>query len=106
MRVTPRSPDVRRITMRTRDTGPWVVYESVIKGEAGPRVVCEQAEWDAMERDHPGLRTLVRSGIATEAEAERWARGTSGDPIPRYIRVARLRAEQEATEHRAPAERK
>jgi hypothetical protein len=42
-------------------------------------VVCEQAEWDAMERDQPGRYKLVRSGIMSEVEAELLARGTSGD---------------------------
>ena len=60
----------------------WVVYRVTIKGQtAGPNAVCEQAEWDAMERDRPGLHTLIRAGIATEGEAERLARGTSGDPV-------------------------
>jgi hypothetical protein len=68
--------------MRIRNTGPWVVYQTLIKGEAGPRAVCEQAEWEVMERDRPGLHTLVRAGIASEGEAERLARSTSGDPIP------------------------
>jgi hypothetical protein len=63
--------------MRIRQSGPWVVYQHTIKGEAGPKVVCEQAEWEAMERDRPGLHTLIRAGIADEAEAERLARGTS-----------------------------
>jgi hypothetical protein len=43
--------------------------------------VCEQAEWDEMEARRPGYHTLVRSGITTEAEAERLARGTSGDQL-------------------------
>jgi hypothetical protein len=67
----------------------WVVYRVTIKGQAdGPNAVCEQAEWEAMERDRPGLHTLVRAGIASEGEAERLARGTSGDPAPRAARTA------------------
>jgi hypothetical protein len=50
--------------------------------------VCEQAEWDAMEARRPGYHTLVREGIATEAEAERLARGTAGDQLTsRYRRT-------------------
>ncbi len=65
----------------------WVVYlMTVKKNAAGMNAVCEQAEWDAMELARPGLHTLVRSGIANEAEAERLARGTSGDPTPRTPR--------------------
>jgi hypothetical protein len=58
----------------------WVVYRVNIDGRmAGRTAVCEQAEWDRLELAHPGQYTLVRSGIANEAEAERLARGTSGD---------------------------
>jgi hypothetical protein len=65
----------------------WVVYTMDPLGKtAGINVVCEQTEWDAMELAHPGRHTLVRSGITCEAEAERLARGTSGDPTPRTPR--------------------
>ena len=70
----------------------WVVYETRIPGRAfAAKAVCEQAEWDAMERAHPGQHTLVRSGIASEAEAERLARGTPGSrvevgPLDRLLR--------------------
>jgi hypothetical protein len=68
-------------------TVSWVVYQSNIDGKtAGVNAVCEQAEWDAMERAKPGQRVLARSGIPSEAEAERLARGTSGDPTPRTPR--------------------
>jgi hypothetical protein len=61
----------------------WVVYRVSIDGKmAGRTAVCEQGEWDAMELAHPGWYTLVRSGIPSEAEAERLARGTSGGPAP------------------------
>jgi hypothetical protein len=67
----------------------WVVYRVTIKGQAdGPNAVCEQAEWEAIERDRPGLHTLIRSGIASEGEAERLARGTSGDRAPRGAQPA------------------
>jgi hypothetical protein len=40
--------------------------------------VCEQREWDRMQRESPGYQTLVRGGITNEAEAERLARTLSG----------------------------
>jgi hypothetical protein len=43
--------------------------------------VCDQAEWDVMEARRPGYHTLVRAGIANEAEAEKLARGTAGDRL-------------------------
>src|SRR2546429_3237960 len=53
----------------------WVVYlMSVHRKPAGMNAVCEQSEWDAMDLARPGYHTLVRSGIASEAEAEKIAR--------------------------------
>jgi hypothetical protein len=70
--------------MVVRRAESWVVYWTPVKGNpGGANAVCEQAEWDRMEADRPGYHTLVRAGIANEGEAERLARGTSGDPVPR-----------------------
>jgi hypothetical protein len=41
--------------------------------------VCEQSEWDVMESSRPGYHVLLHSGIKTEQEAEKLARGTAGD---------------------------
>ena len=69
----------------------WVVYKMGLSGkETGMTAVCEQSEWEAMERNRPGYHTLVRSGIINEGEAERLARGTSGDPKPRVARQVTL----------------
>ncbi len=58
----------------------WVVYKKALKNyPPGMNAVCEQDEWDAMERAHPGEQPLVQDGIASEGEAERHARGASGD---------------------------
>jgi hypothetical protein len=70
--------------MKRRVAGPWVIYRVVIKGgPGGANAVCEAREWDALEAARPGLHTLVQAGIGSESEAERLARGTSGDPVPR-----------------------
>ncbi len=62
----------------------WVVYRMTLcPGEYGGNVVCEQREWDALERARPGFHLLVRAGIGTEQEAEKLARGTAGDDKPR-----------------------
>ena len=45
--------------------------------------MCEQREWEAMDLAKPGYYTLIQSGISNEGEAERLARGTSGDRPPR-----------------------
>jgi hypothetical protein len=65
----------------------WVIYQAVSKGfVGGPNLVCEQDEWDVLERLRPGAQSLIQRGIATEGIAERLARGTSGDPKPRVTR--------------------
>jgi hypothetical protein len=58
----------------------WAVYEMGTAGkDQGINVVCEQDEWDALELAQPGKHKLIRTGITNEGEAERLARGTSGD---------------------------
>jgi hypothetical protein len=70
----------------SRETS-WVVYQAVVKGDApGPKGVCEQAEWEAMERAKPGGTVVIQAGIVDEGVAERLARGTSGDTKPRVTR--------------------
>jgi hypothetical protein len=67
----------------------WVVYKMTLANKPeGMNAVCEQSEWDAMELDRPGYHTLIRAHITDEAEAEKLARGTSGDPKARQ--AARL----------------
>jgi hypothetical protein len=68
----------------TEKSEAWVVYLMMLHGKEEPmHVVCKQSEWDAMELARPGHYTLVRSGITNEGEAEKLARGTSGNPPPR-----------------------
>ena len=65
---------------KTPNVGLWVVYRMTIHGKADQaNAVCEQDEWEEMERNRPGYHTLVRAGITSEADAERLARGTAGD---------------------------
>ena len=65
----------------------WVVYLMPVN-EGAARAVCEQREWERMEASRPGHYTLVRAGIMNEAEAERLARGTSGDSRPRQCKLS------------------
>jgi len=60
---------------KTEKVLSWVVFTQ----KSGLNVVCEQSEWDQKERERPGFLKLVRSGIKNEGEAERLARGASGD---------------------------
>ena len=57
----------------------WVVYLMALHNRPGVRAVCEQSEWEAIQRQQPGRHALIRGGIRNEAEAELLARGTSGD---------------------------
>jgi len=65
----------------------WVVYLTPVNEGAG-RAICEQNEWDRLEASRPGHFTLIRGGITNEAEAERLARGSSGDSKPRQQRLS------------------
>lgn len=69
---------------QTDSARTWVVYLMPMS-DGAVRAVCEQREWDRMEAARPGYCTLVTGGIASEGEAERLARGTSGDAKPRHI---------------------
>ena len=74
--------------MRKTDDVSWVVYRMTLKGQpSGMNAVCEQGEWDDMEQDRPGYHTLVRAGIENECEAEKLARGASGDAQPRRAKA-------------------
>jgi hypothetical protein len=58
----------------------WVVYRvSAQDKHGGGNAVCPQQEWEAMEQARPGYHTLGRDHTLSEGEAERLARGTSGD---------------------------
>jgi hypothetical protein len=63
----------------------WVVYKMKIHGKTTTmNAVCEQQEWDTMERLQPGHHTLVQAGIINEGEAERLARTpplVDGEPV-------------------------
>lgn len=66
----------------------WVVYQMTVRGPLpGARAVCRQSEWNSMEQANPGYHTLIQAGIGTETEAEKLARGTSGDNRNKGIKV-------------------
>jgi hypothetical protein len=68
----------------------WVVYRMPVKGsDDGMRAVCNRQEWDALERQRPGFYTLIEAGIGSEGEAERLARGRSGETPPRVAKRKR-----------------
>jgi hypothetical protein len=71
--------------MRTELANNWVVYSMPVRNSPNRmRAVCEQREWEAMDRAKPGFYTLIQAGIENEGEAERLARGTSGETPARH----------------------
>ena len=67
---------------RTGKVVEWVFYRMTIHGKQDQvNAVCEQTEWEEMEAQRPGYHTLVLSGITSESEAEKLARGTAGDRL-------------------------
>lgn len=75
--------------MRNARASAWVVYSFSMNGSPDVmRAVCEEAEWEAIDRSKPGFYTLVQAGIANEGEAERLARGTAGEVRPRVTKAA------------------
>jgi hypothetical protein len=77
--------------MSTEKSTLWVVYRMTVHGKkSGINAVCEQGEWEAMERDRPGYHTLVQAGIPTEGEAERLARSTPAEGSTNQESVPKL----------------
>ena len=57
----------------------WSTAWRIRSGVFGGNVVCEEREWDVLERARPGFHVLIRNGIGSEQEAEKLARGSAGD---------------------------
>lgn len=68
---------------KAEEATAWAVYRVTHLGKGpitdGQLAVCEQEEWDAMELAYPGRHTLVQGHMSNEGEAEKLARGTSGE---------------------------
>jgi hypothetical protein len=65
----------------------WVVYMIPLNDSPGIRAVCDEREWEAMDAARPGFFTLIQAGITNEGEAERLARGSSGEARPRNTKA-------------------
>ena len=67
---------------KSNEAVAWAVYRMTTSSKlvkpGGQGTVCEQAEWEEIERNSPGRHALVRENIASEQEAEALARDTSG----------------------------
>jgi hypothetical protein len=70
--------------IRAKPPREWVVYQTPPIGKAGPgTVVAERAEWERLEREHPGQYPLLRAGMVSEGEAEQFARTASNSGTDR-----------------------
>jgi hypothetical protein len=79
--------------MTSANAGAWVVYSFPLNGSPeAMRAVCDQAEWETLDRARPGFYTLIREGITSEGEAERLARGSAGAARPRHVKTPALPA--------------
>ena len=66
----------------------WAVYQIAAQGkEPAVNAMCDQGEWEQLKKSSPGRYTLIKANITNEGEAERLARGTSGDTKPRNSRT-------------------
>ena len=71
----------------TRRAEFWVMYERTVKVQKKQIVsnaVCEQAEWEAMERAEPGANTLVRERIGSR---RRRRNSPGGRPVERRLEL-------------------
>src|SRR3954468_7467243 len=79
----------------------WVVYQSVQGKQMGAKSICDQREWEALERANPGANLLIASGLTSESQAEKLARGTSGDVKKRAVagrKISRFQNNPDAEE--------
>ena len=75
----------------------WAVYQIAAQGkEPAVNAMCDQGEWEQIKKSAPGRFTLIKANITNEGEAERLARGTSGDTKPRNTRVTATSAKTRA----------
>ena len=74
--------------MRDTEDGPFAVYVMTVRRRngmvEGVNAMCDQADWEAMEKARPGEQPLIRGDIRSETAAEHLAR-TSPPPAPRLI---------------------
>ena len=48
---------------KSAQAGPWAVYQMTVQGQAGPKVICFQHEWEVIEKATPGLHSLIKDEI-------------------------------------------
>ncbi len=64
----------------------WVVYETTAGPNTGRKSVCTTGEWNCIESSKSNENRIIMDGIPNENDAEKLARGTSGDQKPRQTK--------------------
>jgi hypothetical protein len=68
---------------KTEELVLWVVYRKVVhKVSLGGVAICEQTEWDEMQRTQTCAHLLIEEGIESEVAAEKLARSQPGVTPP------------------------
>lgn len=62
----------------------WVVYETVTGPHTGMMSVCTEDDWRVIESRDSSKNRIIKAEIVDENEAEKLARGTSGDLKSRH----------------------
>lgn len=76
---TLQTPPREELMRKSEEIVSWVVFQiSLKKHPMGGIAICGQEEWNAMESACPGYHTLIKQGIRSEVEAERFARSQPG----------------------------
>jgi hypothetical protein len=61
----------------------WVVYKMTVNGKlAGPNAVCEQAEWDEMQRQDPAATSSSGPGWSARERPSGWPGRRPAAPRP------------------------
>lgn len=65
--------------MRESKMHKWVVYEIETGPQSGMKSVCTAEDWKVVQARNSVVCRPIREGIESETEAEKLARGSSGD---------------------------
>lgn len=65
--------------MRLTKVEKWVVYEVLTGPMTGTKSMCNTSDWTAQQARDPSKARMIKEDIVLENDAEKLARGTSGD---------------------------
>ena len=71
--------------MRLAKVEKWVVYEVLTGPMTGTKSMCTTSDWTAQQARDPSKGRMIKEDIVLENDAEKLARGTSGDAVARRV---------------------